>query len=657
MKRKIIAIVLSTLLVTGTITPAISVAEAGGEVNAEEAILASDNLNGNEIEQQAPSKQAVSIVKAEEIEEYEVDNNSLLEDSEEKSVGEDSGDISEENENMIPEAKTSGEQEASEEIDEKDITESGDGADGLTGPSSENKDGLVSDEEQSILDDETDAHILYQESDSSEKDDISAAEMETVEEDEAMTLLSSPIQNNQNVEVNRQYTGKLTKGYNGEVNKYIFSIPKDGYVQFGVYCYSSTSGSAWVNVKSDLQPNEKTIYQEPHFEWLGKVRATAGQHWLEVRNAQVEPDVEREYDFYVEYIPDEIVDKTIPVNTRITDHVTNGSDYQVKHYSFSLTKPGYVQVSVGPSEVDYQSSGNAKHWMASFDFGLQQKSFNKRYSTVFPKIGLGAGSYQINISSYDGKNALSTDDYYLFVEYVESDYWEMESNDSFSTATNIERYYDYYGTINQTSDVDYYCFQADISDNYCIEFNHDTFTSIYQNVWTLRLYGNDKILLKSVPVQSTTGLAKLEKDLSPGTYYIAISGGENIVTSHSTSVYNFNVTGGNFEAPDTESGSDQNNTNNSVSGNNTSSSASSPSGSTTQAVSSSSGSAASISSLSGGSSSSGSKKASSSKAKKSTKKSTKKKSTKKKSTKKKSTKKKSVKKSTKKSSKKKTTKK
>ena len=39
MKRKIIAIVLSTLLVTGTITPAISVAEAGGEVNAEEAVV------------------------------------------------------------------------------------------------------------------------------------------------------------------------------------------------------------------------------------------------------------------------------------------------------------------------------------------------------------------------------------------------------------------------------------------------------------------------------------------------------------------------------------------------------------------------------------------------------------------------------------------
>lgn len=217
---------------------------------------------------------------------------------------------------------------------------------------------------------------------------------------------------------------------------------------------------------------------------------------------------------------------TIRVNTYVSGTISEGSDYEQDYYKFSVTKDGYVVLNFkNPQQDTSDSYWNMELYDAQYNSLVYTEIKGNTSSTDSTAIGIAAGIYYVKISSASRRDACSEDTYSFCVEYSESDYWEKEQNESYSTATEMVTGKMYNGTISKGYDYekDYYVFTT--SNNGSINV---TFTNPLQNdsseYWKVELYNSSYEKLCSWDITGNVKTTQLPIiGVGKGTFYILIT--------------------------------------------------------------------------------------------------------------------------------------
>lgn len=217
---------------------------------------------------------------------------------------------------------------------------------------------------------------------------------------------------------------------------------------------------------------------------------------------------------------------TIQVNTSVSGTISEGYDYEQDYYKFRVTKDGYVVLNFkNPQQDTSDSYWNMELYDAQYNSMVYTEIKGNTSSTASTAIGIAAGTYYVKISSASWRDACSEDTYSLCVEYTESDYWEKEQNESYSTATEMVTGKVYNGTTSKGYDYekDYYVFTT--SNNGSINV---TFTNPLQNdsseYWKVELYNSSYEKLCGWDITGNVKTTQLPIiGVGKGTYYILIT--------------------------------------------------------------------------------------------------------------------------------------
>jgi hypothetical protein len=157
--------------------------------------------------------------------------------------------------------------------------------------------------------------------------------------------------------------------------------------------------------------------------------------------------------------------------------------------------------------------------------------------TVMPQIGMKKGTYYVCVQS--GRSSTFSDQTYkLKVNYDQSDYWEIEGNDAFDTATTLTSGKTYTGSIKTKDDYDYY--RIDTKKKGYLQFKLTQSSKSTDKIYRIKVYNGDKTELYSTEVagnDATFNSCKIGVD--KGTYYVRIEEYVSLYTGN----YKLTVTG------------------------------------------------------------------------------------------------------------------
>lgn len=235
--------------------------------------------------------------------------------------------------------------------------------------------------------------------------------------------------------------------------------------------------------------------------------------------------------------------KFIDTNMPYTDNLPTSNT--VNYYRIDLNQDGYISIDFEHDNFTYSYTG-WRIWLLGEDSSVFD-SFTSRWDQIkasSPSIGLPAGTYYVKVEAassirhHDG-------DYVLTVNYTASDYWEKEPNDTILTATAIEVNSYYNGSVNHSSDVDFFKFELNQDGFVSIDFEHDNLTESYTG-WRIILLGEDSMEFErfnsrwNQPVANSSNIG-----LPAGTYYVKVEAASSV--RHHSADYKMKV---NFTASD-----------------------------------------------------------------------------------------------------------
>jgi hypothetical protein len=218
----------------------------------------------------------------------------------------------------------------------------------------------------------------------------------------------------------------------------------------------------------------------------------------------------------------------ISVNTSYTDNLTSSSD--VNWYKFTITSNGYISLSFSHAYIE--SSYN--YWRAYLydESQTELSSYSFAGSTMEydqGNIGVPSGTYYLKITLYS-TSFYSDMDYKIKVNYSSSGVWETEFNDQYTEADAISVNTDYYGSLRNSDDADWYKFTISNNGYISLSFSHAYIESSY-NYWRAYLYDESLTELASyLFAGSTMEYNQGNIGVPSGTYYLKI-------TLYSTSFY------------------------------------------------------------------------------------------------------------------------
>jgi len=217
--------------------------------------------------------------------------------------------------------------------------------------------------------------------------------------------------------------------------------------------------------------------------------------------------------------------KPIEVNSTYIDNLQTRNTRA--YYSFTVPSDGFIKIDF---EHDNLTSGERGWDIALYNADSQQlEYFYSRWNQ--PKvssanIGLKQGQYYIKIYVNTSFGKHNNANYYLTVNYTESDYWEKEPNDTILTASQVDLNQPYKGSFRITSrnisDVDYYVFQLKEDGYVNIIFEHENLTD-KKTGWRLMLLDEQSTELDyftSALNQTKTNSTNV--GLPKGIYYVKV---------------------------------------------------------------------------------------------------------------------------------------
>jgi len=233
----------------------------------------------------------------------------------------------------------------------------------------------------------------------------------------------------------------------------------------------------------------------------------------------------------------------IQVNQPVGGNVEKGYREQKNYYKFTVIQPGSVKIRFfNPLQKNSEKYWSVYLYNSEYEELCYTEVYGNRTSTESLTIGVPAGTCYIRVNSDGEFSSKSTDMYTLEVEFSESDMWEKEFNEEFTTATDIELNMDYSGSCRSgyRYEKDYFKFRISEPGYVSVSFSNPLqgdsgkywsvylYNSEYQELCNKSIYGN-----KMSTNLATTGLDN-------GTYYIKVdSSGE--YRSASSDVYTINA--------------------------------------------------------------------------------------------------------------------
>ena len=199
---------------------------------------------------------------------------------------------------------------------------------------------------------------------------------------------------------------------------------------------------------------------------------------------------------------------TLPLNASITGAMQDTSDIDV--YKITASSNGKLAVNFNHPFLD----NNYCYWSViiyKYSNGNYDEIVNQRVATdegenvTFPTIGvIKSETYYVKISNSIYSGTINQD-YIVSNSFVATDYYEKETNNNYSTATEVELNETYGGVINGNNDID--CFKmiapangrlsiefshpyVDTTDNWIIYLYHYT-NGNYEELYNCRISGND----------------------------------------------------------------------------------------------------------------------------------------------------------------------
>ncbi|MCR5203471.1 MAG: hypothetical protein K6E47_00265 [Lachnospiraceae bacterium] len=208
------------------------------------------------------------------------------------------------------------------------------------------------------------------------------------------------------------------------------------------------------------------------------------------------------------------------LNTGIGGTLSSSSDED--WFSFKLSKPGYVRLSLCHGYVDSSST----YWRASlytdqidslFTVNFAGNALDEAFSGY---VGLDAGTYYVKVNDY----YYSGETYVLKINYTASNYWEKEFNETIVAANSIKTDTTYYGTLRTSSDTDWYTFDLPYDGYVWLTFGHD-YVDSSSTYWKTTIFNSSN---ESFATDEWRGNATVDYDtycygLKAGTYYVRVT--------------------------------------------------------------------------------------------------------------------------------------
>jgi hypothetical protein len=207
------------------------------------------------------------------------------------------------------------------------------------------------------------------------------------------------------------------------------------------------------------------------------------------------------------------------------------SKEEIDYFRFTLPADGNVIVTFSHKEI----SDSYVYWQVNlygetdFNNSLGAMSIKGIEGTVSFFAGITAGTYFIKIEP--GERALGyswwNDQYYLSVNFEQSNYYEKSPNHKISQATSVDLNAEYSGNLSSVEDIDYFAFNLLSDGNVILIFRHEEVGDIY-DYWNINLYGESDFNtpLGAMSVQGTEGNVSFSTGIGAGTYFIKIEPSE-----------------------------------------------------------------------------------------------------------------------------------
>lgn len=375
--------------------------------------------------------------------------------------------------------------------------------------------------------------------DPSEASDIS----EIQDAEDALLLAAShqDVQTALNIPVNSYFTDSVSK-YGAE-NWYKITLNKPGYIDFSFsHDFVDENDDYWrLYLYSPDDLNSEMLMRKYIGNEMNEVKSygtglPAGTYYIMITDGDFDHS-SLPYRFKVNYTESNNYEKewnntavsasAISLNTYYNGNIMKTSEED--WYSFTLTSPGYISTSFLHDFVDE----NDDYWRLYFysKNDLNSPIFDRYYignemnEDNEPGTGLPAGTYYVKIT--DGDFDTTQKSYRFCIHYTASSAWEMEVNDSSSSANTIslDKYYN--GNITEDRDEDWFTFTINSGQNCSIAFSHG-FVDENDDYWRLYLYSKDNINSSILDVDyygNRTGESTNYIYLSPGVYYIRVISG------------------------------------------------------------------------------------------------------------------------------------
>lgn len=215
----------------------------------------------------------------------------------------------------------------------------------------------------------------------------------------------------------------------------------------------------------------------------------------------------------------------IPLGQTISDYFIDEWGVDEANYQFKLSNPGLVTLSFNNTAGEY------------FDIAILnekgqvlKKLESDSYGTVSGKVGLPKGTYYVKINTI-----LWTDyiPYEFKVTFKKSSQYEKEYNNTTNTATAISLNKDYYGTIQNYDDIDFYKFTLKADGKITLSMSN------VKEGWLVKVLNSKKKVIEEFYTDSESFKGKnpnVNIGLAKGTYYVQIEDVDTVNTQYKLKV-------------------------------------------------------------------------------------------------------------------------
>ena len=209
--------------------------------------------------------------------------------------------------------------------------------------------------------------------------------------------------------------------------------------------------------------------------------------------------------------------KTFSVNTTYSTNLTKWGEE--KYFKFYVANAGTIALSFKHDFVDSSdyywratiyADGNHEQ-LASYRFQGEKVLYTEN------KCGVSPGYYYLKISD---SSCFSDAKFQFRINYNQVDNWEKELNNDYKTANIIKVNTQYYGSVQNEDDKDWYKVQVPGNGSFSINFTHNYTESAW---WDVCLYNDQLEELEEDDIGGRQTVFNSEKcGVTPGVYYLKV---------------------------------------------------------------------------------------------------------------------------------------